>query len=166
MNVQITKEKLLTDLDELKKITDIPKLYFSNYFKDLRDRVDIEFAPKQQELQNDKEKKNEIDELWKQMISKINSFEKNYIRKIYDFDVNKIRINEIEEILNSEQLIDLKKVQDKIEKEEINLLQNLFQNKSILFRKYEQDEVKSKIIDGQLIVLFDEFISQETIDAK
>ncbi len=31
-------------------------------------------------------------------------------------------------------------------KEEINLLQNLFQNKSILFRKYEQDEVKSKII--------------------
>ena len=166
MNVQITKEKLLTDLDKLNTITDIPILYLSNYFKDLRDRVDIEFAPKQQELQNDKEKKNELDELWKQMISKIDSFEKNCIRKTYDLDVNKIRINEIEEIVNSEQLIDLKKVQDEIEKEEINLLQNLFQNKSILFRKYEKDEVQSKIIDGQLIVLFDEFISQEIIDER
>ena len=63
-------------------------------------------------------------------------------------------------------MIDIKKVQDEIEKEEINLLQNLFQYKSILFRKYEQDEVQSKIIDGQLIVLFDEFISQETIDER
>ena len=101
------------------------------------------------------------------LILKISShYKKNCIRKTYDLDVNKIRINEIEEIVNSEQLIDLKKVQDEIEKEEINLLQNLFQNKSILFRKYEQDEVQSKIIDGQLIVLFDEFISQETIDEK
>ena len=100
------------------------------------------------------------------MISKIDSFEKNCIRRTYDLDVNKIRINEIEEIVNCEQLIDLKKVQDEIEKEEINLLQNLFQNKSILFRKYEQNEVQSKIIDGQLIVLFDEFIIQETIDEK
>ena len=164
MSVQITKEKLLTDLDKLKKITDIPKLYLSNYIKDLRDRVDIEFAPKQQELQYDKEKKKELEELWQQMISKIDSFEKNCIRKTYDLDVNKIRINEIEEIVNSEQLIDLKKVQ--IEKEEINLLQNLFQNKSILFRKYEQDEVQSKIIDGQLIVLFDEYISQKTVDER
>ena len=100
------------------------------------------------------------------MISKIDSFEKNCNRKIFDFDVNKIRINEIEEIVNSEQLIDLKKVQDEIEKEEINLLQNLFQNKSILFRKYEKDEVQSKIIDGQLIVLFDEYICQKTIDER
>jgi len=166
MNVQITKEKLLTDLDELKKITELPKLYLCNYFKDLRERVDIEFAPKQQELQNDKEKKNELDELWKQMITKIDLFEKSCIRKTYDLNVNKIRINEIEEILNSEQLIDLKKLQDEIENEETNLLQNLFQNKSILFRKYDQDKVQSKIIDGQLIVLFDEFIIQKTIDER
>jgi hypothetical protein len=166
MNVQITKEKLLTDLDKLNTITDIPILYLSNYFKDLRDRVDIEFAPKQQELQNDKEKKNELDELWKQMITKIDLFEKSCIRKTYDLNVNKIRINEIEEILNSEQLIDLKKLQDEIENEETNLLQNLFQNKSILFRKYDQDKVQSKIIDGQLIVLFHEYISQKTIDER
>jgi hypothetical protein len=166
MNVQMTKEKLLNNLANLNTIIELPNLYLSDYFCNLRNKVDRECALKQQELQNDKEKKNEIDELWKQMISKIDSFEKNCIRKTYDLDVNKIRINEIEEIVNSEQLIDLKKVQDEIEKEEINLLQNLFQNKSILFRKYEQDEVQSKIIDGQLIVLFDEFISQETIDER
>jgi hypothetical protein len=169
MNVQITKEKILNDLAKLNTIIELPNLYLSDYFCNLRNKVDRECALKQQELQNDKEKKNELDELWKQMISKIDSFEKNCIRKTYDLDVNKIRINEIEEIVNSEQLIDLKnvkKVQDEIEKEEINLLQNLFQNKSILFRKYEQDEVQSKIIDVQLIVLFDEFISQETIDER
>ncbi len=166
MNVQITKEKLLNDLAKLNTIIELPNLYLSDYFCNLRYKVDRECALKQQELQNDKEKKNEIDELWKQMINKIDSFEKNCIRKTYDLDVNKIRINEIEEIVNSEQLIDLKKVQDEIEKEEINLLQNLFQNKSILFRKHEQDEVQSKIIDGQLIILFDEFIHQRKIDEK
>ena len=98
------------DLDTLKKITEFPNLYLADYFNDLRNKVDKECDPKQQELQNDKEKKR--NELWKQMITKIDSFEKNCIRKIYDFDVIKIRINEIEEILNSEQLIDLKKVQD------------------------------------------------------
>jgi hypothetical protein len=36
-------------------------------------------------------------------------------------------------------LIDLKKLQDEIENEETNLLQNLFQNKSILFRKFSND---------------------------
>jgi hypothetical protein len=51
------------------------------------------------------------------------------------------------------------------------LLQKLFQNKSILFRKHsndDKDEVQSqnKIIDGQLIVLVDEFISQKSIDER
>ncbi len=102
----MTKEKLLNNLVKLNTIIELPNLYLSDYFCNLRNKVDRECALKQQELQNDKEKKNELDELWKQMISKIDSFEKNCIRKTYDLDVNKIRINEIEEILNSEQLID------------------------------------------------------------
>jgi len=172
----MTKEKLLNNLAKLNTIIELPNLYLSDYFCNLRNKVDRECALKQQELQNDKEKKNDIDELWKQMISKIDSFEKNCIRKTYDLDVNKIRINEIEETLNSEQLIDLKKVKDEIEKEEINLLQNLFQNKSIFFRKYSHEiqlsiennkiVVQPKIIDGQLIILFDEFIHQRKIDEK
>ncbi len=97
MNDQMTKEKLLNNLAKLNTIIELPNLYLSDYFCNLRNKVDRECALKQQELQNDKEKKNELDELWKQMISKIDSFEKNCIRKTYDLDVNKIRINDIEE---------------------------------------------------------------------
>jgi len=74
------------------------------------------------------------------MITKIDSFEKNCIRKIYNLDANKIKINELEIKLKNEKFIDLKQTQDEIDKEENNLLQNVFQNKTILFRKHPNDE--------------------------
>jgi len=75
-------------------------------------------------------------------------------------------INEIEKMLNNEKLIDLKRATNEIEEVESNLLQKLFQNKSILFRKHSNvDQSEEKIINGQL-VLADEFISQESIDEK
>jgi hypothetical protein len=99
------------------------------------------------------------------MITKIDSFEKNCIRKIYNLDANKIKINELEIKLKNDKFIDLKQTQDEIDKEENNLLQNVFQNKTILFRKHPNDDQSiKKIIDGQLIFLGDEFISQKSID--
>jgi hypothetical protein len=167
MTVEVTKDKILNDLDKLKGIIELPDLYLADYFDALRNRVDKECATKQLKLQNDKEKKNELDELWQKMITKIDLFERKCIRKIYDLDENKTRITEIEKKLNNEKLIDLKKVQDEIEKEESNLFQKLFQNKSILFRKHSnEDKTEKKIIDGQLIVLDDEFISQKSIDER
>jgi len=167
MTVEVTKDKILNDLDKLKGIIELPDLYLADYFDALRNRVDKECATKQLKLQNDKEKKNELDELWQKMITKIDLFERKCIRKIYDLDENKTRITEIEKKLNNEKLIDLKKVQDEIEKEESNLFQKLFQNKSILFRKHSnEDKPEKKIIDGQLIVLDDEFISQKSIDER
>ncbi len=171
MTVKITKEELLYDLDKLNRITEFPNLYLADYFNDVRNKIDKECATKQEELKNVTEKKKELDELWQKMITKIDTFEKNCIRKIYDLDAIKIRIKEIEKILNNDKLIHFENVQDLIEKEEINLLQKLFQNKSILFRKHsndDKDEVQSenKIIDGQLIVLVDEFISQKSIDER
>jgi len=165
MAVKITKEGLLNDLDNLKKITELPDLYLANYFEGLRNKVDKEFATKQQELKNDREKKEELDKLWLNMITKIDSFEKNCIRKIYNLDANKIKINELEIKLKNDKFIDLKQTQDEIDKEENNLLQNVFQNKTILFRKHPNDDQSiKKIIDGQLIFLGDEFISQKSID--
>jgi len=167
MTVEVTKDKILNDLDKLKGIIELPDLYLADYFDALRNRVDKECATKQLKLQNDKEKKNELDELWQKMITKIDLFERKCTRKIYDLDENKTRITEIEKKLNNEKLIDLKKVQDEIEKEESNLFQKLFQNKSILFRKHSnEDKTEKKIIDGQLIVLDDEFISQKSIDER
>ncbi len=140
MAVKITKEGLLNDLDNLKKITELPDLYLANYFEGLRNKVDKEFATKQQELKNDREKKKELDKLWLNMITKIDSFEKICIRKIYNLDANKLKINELEIKLKNEKFIDLKQTQDEIDKEENNLLQNVFQNKTILFRKHPNDE--------------------------
>ena len=167
MTVEVTKDKILNDLDKLKGIIELPDLYLADYFDALRNRVDKECATKQLKLQNDKEKKNELDELWQKMITKIDLFERKCIRKIYDLDENKTRITEIEKKLNNEKLIDLKKAQYEIEKEENYLFQKLFQNKSILFRKHSnEDKTEKKIIDGQLIVLDDEFISQKSIDER
>jgi len=79
-------------------------------------------ATKQLKLQNDKEKKNKLEELWQKIITEIDSFENNCIRKIYDLDENKIRRNQLEKIINSVKLIDLEKAEYEIKKEEINLL--------------------------------------------
>jgi phosphoribosylformylglycinamidine (FGAM) synthase-like enzyme len=83
------KDTLLNDLNKIKEIAELPSLYLSNYFMKLKNDVDREFAPKQLELQNDKEKKKELNELWQKKITKIDSFEKNCISKKYDLDVNK-----------------------------------------------------------------------------
>jgi flagellar biosynthesis/type III secretory pathway chaperone len=166
-----TREILLNDLKKLNEIAQLPGLYLAYYFDVLRNKVDKECALKQLELQNDKEKKNKLDELWQTIINKIDSFQKNCIRNIYDLDVNKIRINEIENKLNNEENIDFEKARDEIENEEINLLQNLFQNKTILFRKHSNHDKQvvqseKKLIDGQLIVLDDEFINLKSIDER
>ncbi len=89
MTVEVTKDKILNDLDKLKGIIELPDLYLADYFDALRNRVDKECATKQLKLQNDKEKKNELDELWQKMITKIDLFERKCIRKIYDLDENK-----------------------------------------------------------------------------
>jgi len=77
-------------------------------------------ATKQLKIQNDKEKINKLE--GQKIITEIDSFENNCIRKIYDLDENKIRINELEKIINSDKLINLEKAEYEIKKEEINLL--------------------------------------------
>ncbi len=61
---------LLNDLDNLKKNIKLSDLYLANYFEGLRNKVDKEFATKQQELKNDSENKKELDKLWLNMITK------------------------------------------------------------------------------------------------
>ena len=123
MATGITKEKLLNDLEKLKNTLEFPKLFLANYFKELRSDVDKEFAPKQLELQKEKKNLNQLDELWQQMIAKIDSFEKNCTRGSYDLVTTKKRINRIEAMLNT---IDLKEAEAIIEEEEKSLLENIF----------------------------------------
>ncbi len=146
------KDTLLNDLNKIKEIAELPSLYLSNYFMELKNDVDREFAPKQLELQNDKEKKKELNELWQQMIEKIDTFEKSCIKSSYDLETHRKRINEMEEKLNKQKTINLNGVKEIIESEEINLLKILFENKTILFLENQK-----------LIIINDEFISKTTL---
>ena len=104
MATEITKEKLFNDLNELKDALELPNVYLANYFNGLRNDVDKAFAPKQLTFQNDQEKKKQLDELWQQMINKIDTFEKNCTVDSCDFEPNKKRINEIVEYYNSKEV--------------------------------------------------------------
>ena len=76
------KQEMLKKLEDLKMIVVIPKLYLANYFQELRNNVDKQMFPKQILHYNDNEEmKNELNQIWVEMISKIDSFEKecNYL---------------------------------------------------------------------------------------
>ena len=167
MATEITKEKLLNNLNELKEILELPSLYLANFFEGLRNDVDIEFAPKQLELQNNREKKNQLNELWQQMITKIYSFEKNCIKDSYDLETNKKRINEIEKLVSHQDSKDLTDLEDLIETEEINLLKNLFQNSTIAFVLINEINENS-LVKKKLVILNDQddFISNKSIEIK
>lgn len=42
--VSFSRLELLNDLKELKSIAELPRLYLADYFQNLRDNVNIEFA--------------------------------------------------------------------------------------------------------------------------
>ena len=52
-----------------------------------------------------------------------------------------------------------------IEEEEIKLLQDLFQNKSILFFETNM-QVESKLIESSLVILNDTYISKKSIKKR
>ena len=106
MAIEIKREKLFEKIENLKEIAELPTLYLSNYFDELRNDVDKEFAPKQLEYQNDEEKKKHLEEIWQQIISKIDSFEKHYTNTSFDLETNRTRINEIEKKLDNQEIKD------------------------------------------------------------
>jgi len=164
MATEIKKEKFLKDLNELKDALEFPNLYMANYFNDLRNDVDKAIAPKQLEFLHDQEKKKQIDDLWQQIIAKIDSFEKNGTINSCNFEPNKKRINEIETILST---TNLKEAEYMIEAEEIKLLQDLFQNKSIMFIKQSTNrKVDSKLLEGSLVILNDTYISKKSMEIR
>ena len=169
MATELTKKKLLNDLNELKQMLELPYLYLENYFSELRNQLDNEFAPKQQELQNDEEKKKVLNESWEKMIKKIDSYEDNCKRHSYDIEENKTEIYKIEKMLSKQAIIDLREVEEAIKKEEIYLLKSLFQNKAIFFFKsedYQKTNDENKLVNGQLVILNDEFISKKLLKKR
>ncbi len=73
-------ESLLTELNELREIVEFPRLYLINYFIDLKNQVDKQFALKQFREQNI-ETNQKLSKTWQKMISFIDLFEKECLNQ-------------------------------------------------------------------------------------
>ena len=162
---EIKKKQLQTEFYTLRKITQLPKLYFANFFFELRNEVDKDFVSKLI-ISNDKEKDNKLKDTWQQTISKIYSFEEQCINKMdkkMSYEYIEERLNSIElMIINRESSIGLEEIEEAIENEEIKFLSRLFQNKTIAFiyPPYTSNSMK------KLIVINDEYINSKVIQRR
>ena len=145
---EIKKQQMLQKLEDLKSTIEMPKLYLENYFQELRNNVE-------KDMNND----NELNNIRKEMISKIDSFEKECKNKD-ELQSNLNRINEIRILLNNQnELSNLEIIEDKIQEEELNLHKKLFQNKTIIFEK-----IYRKAGQRRLIIIDDEYVKWKPLD--
>jgi hypothetical protein len=158
---ELIKEELIKDFEELKNNAELPALFLTNYFLEIRKEIDNEIATKQMNLKEGddmEENKQKLNEIWKDLIAKIDSFESQFNKSTFDLKENKERINSIEAILKEDSNDNLNKAKEAIESEEIDLMKLIFQNKTIVFFNVIHLSL-SNLIDYKLIVLNDEFIS-------
>lgn len=136
----------VSKLKELKSICELPRLYLSDYFIDLRAEVDLCFA-----------QKTENSEKWQEIIDKINSFEQDLIQRSYklNFNANQVILNELEDKIASNN----ENVADQLELEEFKLLKILFNNNSIFF----VDCIENSLCSSRLVII-SEFICKKGID--
>ena len=166
-----TKGELLNDIRQLSEILEAPRLYLADYFSDLRNQVDKEISIKQMIEQNKGEKTEQLNELWKEMISKIDSFETDCIKnQLNDIDTIFNRLKSIESDLNlSGDLLelqnDLNEIKQKIKHEELNVFRNLFKNKTIIFLLTDNYKYR-ELIDGKLIIVNDEYIDVKQLKLR
>ena len=155
------KQQMLQKLQDLKLIIEMPKLYLANYFQNLRNKVDKYMFSKQILHNNDIEKKNELNQIWTEMISKIDSFEKECKNKD-ELQSNLNRINKIKMMLDDQnEAKNLEKIEDKIQEEEFELHKKIFQNKTIIF-----DEIFEDVNQKRLLIVKDEYFIWIPIDNR
>ena len=166
---EITKEQLLNELKELKLIAQLPKFYLNNYFIDLRNDVDKEILAKQmeQDEQDNEAKISQLNELWKEISLRIQSFENSCTSESYhDFDKHHLT-NQIEAMLKQE-TVNLDEVRELIDDADFYLMQHLFQHKTCVYVNTKEllDESKRQLIDGKLIILNDDTIRRKAFEKR
>jgi len=132
-------ESLLTELNELREIVEFPRLYLINYFIDLKNQVDKQFALKQFREQNI-ETNQKLSKTWQNMISFIDLFEKECLNQKMNHHITKL--DELEKSQTSNDSL-----MKAIVNMKTNILRQLFNNKTIVF------------LDDKLIQINDHFIS-------
>jgi hypothetical protein len=153
---------LLNKKERLTEICETPKLYLANYFSDLRRDIDLEIVQKKEP--NNKK----LNQLWLEIIKKIDSFENECINNI-KLNRSEIRasLNQIECLIQSKQP-NLEKINEFIQNEQENILKQLFRNRTIIFKQNNHiiKDFREKLINGKLLIVNDEFINAEAVKEK
>lgn len=163
----MNKKDLELKLDQLKQIAEIPKLFITNYFIDLKSQVDLTFV-KLRQIDSTNDSTNTV--IWLQIINKINDYEILCLKQIKKKDLFIIetleQLNLIETKLNDgTNSLDL--IEQLIQTEEFNFKKFLFINRTILF--LFKDKCKSSSLFNanevvKLILIMDDYITDPGID--
>jgi hypothetical protein len=162
------RDKLRTELAALKEIYESPIIYLKNYFVLLRNHVDKDLTEK---IKNEKlkKKKETLNETLRKMLEKIDKFETECLSSVdQNQQINQntdliSQFDKIEVMLTDLTAKNLEEINESIQSEEIYILKQLFQNKTIAYfvnsiAKNSTFESANSKIDGKLVLINDEFI--------
>ena len=161
--IPLSRVQLLKELDDIRKVCEMPKLYLADYFSELRNQTDMEIVPKHLKETNP-EKKTKLSNLWQTLIDKIDQYEKKFLsfKDQNVFLATLQKIDSLQEILNKSENIksakDLNELGEEIFNEKLNILKHLFQNETIALTKIGQ------INHFQLIIINDEYLDLQTFN--
>ncbi len=148
----LTQVSLNRALDKLSQMCQFPKFYLSNYFGDLKVRVDKQMATQfMMSPQNTQLLSN-----WTEIIAKIEMFEKKCVSN--SKLVKEQLAHTFERLESIGQANDLKLALS----EKFKIQKLLFQNKTIAFITTNE---ANKTIKSRLLILNDEFVGNEVIRA-
>lgn len=163
-------ENLKNQNEKLKLIYDVPRLYLSDYFIDLRAQVDHSFAFQKMNETTEK-KRDKINLIWLKMIDRINSFETECLNNAFEVKKHRfgIKLKEIEDILakqtSNNEMLDY--CDDLIRNETYRLQRILFLNKTIIFldkNNCPSASIFHKMKNSKLLSICDEFLSEHGIE--
>ena len=173
----IKLNELSQELDKFKSTFQFPKFYLSNYFSELRNKIDVAFLNKSAN-EDDYEIKNQLNENWIKMIDQINSYERlcsncqrsNKFNSQITKETN-ADISLIEEKLSNFKLDLYDEIKELIHEQMCKIKNILFQHKTIVFlecNKYTKSflfkKLNNRTTAGILLSILDEFIDEVFIE--
>lgn len=155
------------ELDHLKLIATIPRLYLSNYFINLRNEIDLIFAPKS--IVNNSDALC-FKKTWKEIIEAVDTFESKLDVKRFTLsqtviDETNQQVTHIQTKLTETHIAE--EIQDSIDKEKHKLERILLKNKTILILDKSNclwDDLFNENELAKLVIVTDEYINNKEIN--
>lgn len=176
------QEELTDDLERFKSMFQFPKLFLSTYFSELRNKIDVAFLSKNN-LESDFQIKDDLNEIWIEMIEHVNDFEREccaiqrtnkfniQLAKEINADLKRLDDQLLSASFNDSTATLYDSIRESIVELDVKIKKILFQNKTIAFineNKYSdlktvKKKFNTKTTAGILLFIQDEFINENSI---